>query len=154
MTPHLGHLTTRLYSGSAAAVGGTDSTVIPGRLHRAPVQHPELLLGVSAHNGPVFAAAVDTEPGRIAEGGFLIAVSLPSVAQTRGWPVRPHLDLDRTAPADRTLGQGPLTYLAAEAHAELVRVLVTGDRLPVTIAAAGPGPHLTVLPAPTPTGSR
>ncbi|MFJ4684411.1 beta-ketoacyl synthase N-terminal-like domain-containing protein [Streptomyces sp. NPDC088789] len=113
-----------------------------------------LLLGVSAHNGPVFATAVDTEPDRIAEGGFLIAVCLPTVAQSHGWPVCAHLDLDRTSPTDHTLGQGTLTYLAAEAHAELVRVLAADDHLPFTIAAAGPGPRLTVLPPRPPAGSR
>lgn len=107
-----------------------------------------LLLAVNGNTSDELAGILDREPGTLAEGAFLIAVTTAAVARDRDWPVLARLRFDRGTPASATGTAGEERapdYLGAEGARTLLRSVENGGGL-IPMPAGG---TVRVLPSGT-----
>lgn len=114
-----------------------------------------LVAGANADSGPDLAALAGVPPQRLAEGAFLLALTLRTTARKNGWPELASIDLttvDAVPRPDQQVSPESFTYLGADQLA--ATVLAAGTRTPTVLAltpTAEPGsPGIAVnIPGPT-----
>jgi 3-oxoacyl-(acyl-carrier-protein) synthase len=80
-----------------------------------------LVLAVNVDVPPGLAPLANAEPGRIAEGAFLLALTRSSVARRHGWRVKAEIPRGTHQPAD--LDHRRISFLAADAVVSLLAAL-------------------------------
>ncbi|MFG3399355.1 SDR family oxidoreductase [Streptomyces parvus] len=107
-----------------------------------------LVLALNGNSTGTLAALTGAEPGSLAEGAFLLAVSTARQARERGWPVLSRLRLSTpAAPAPRQPTPDEGNYLGAQGAITILRAAETGRGTqvsPVHLAAS----TVHVLPEP------